>query len=252
MLFRSLDDAGKTEVTSLAAGAGYLWAGLENGIIWRCDPYVVNRCQRWDTGPEDILSLSYDDAGTLYAAVGVSRSTTLWNGAIWSCPVATRDACTPVVDDTNGFSVAAGAGSVFSSVNWNGPFFFGATGYSGADDSWVGARLLYIPATGPVGLGAVHVGVRFPEAAKWLAARCADGVPHLARVRATGPHDFRWTRTVDICRVRNPRMPTVRIGLLDAGEYHVRVRTRTHAAEATVTVLEETTHRIDLRLKILK
>ena len=228
---------------------------LANGIIWRCDPYVVNRCQRWDTGGLRIGSLSYDGAGTLYAAVGlVSTWANKDNGAIWSCPVATRDACSPVVDNVLGISVAAGAGSVFS-TNWGSAsvLHFGATPFTGADASWGTSPLLYIPATGPVGLGAVHVGVRFPSAATtWLAARCADGVPHLARVRATGPHDFRWTRTVDICRVRNPRMPTVRIGLLDAGEYHVRVRTRTHAAEATVTVLEETTHRIDLRLKILK
>lgn len=250
-----LDDAGSTNVLSLAAGAGYLWAGLQNGIIWRCDPYVVNRCERWDTGGLAIQSLSYDGAGTLYAAVGSKSSLSdPDNGAIWSCPVATRDACAPVVDHVTGMSVAAGAGSVFSS-NFNGdgtPLFFGATPFSGADGQWGNTQLLYIPATGPVGLGAVHARVRFPEAAKRLAARCADGVPHLARVRVTGPHGFRWKRTVDICQVRNPRMPELRLGLLDPGSYRVRIRTEKHAAEATVNVLEETTHRITLQLAVLK
>ncbi len=249
-----LDDAGSANVSSLAAGAGYLWAGLANGIIWRCDPYVVNRCQRWDTGGLRIGSLSYDGAGTLYAAVGlVSTWADPDDGAIWSCPVATRDACSPVVDNVKGISVAAGAGSVFS-TNWAGAsiLHFGATPFTGADGDWGTSPLLYIPATGPVGLGAVHAQVRFPEAAKRLAARCADGVPHLARVRVTGPHGFRWKRTVDICQVRNPRMPELRLGLLDPGAYRVRIRTEKHAAEATVNVLEETTHRITLQLAVLK
>ncbi len=249
-----LDDAGSADVISLAAGAGYLWAGLDSGIIWRCDPYVVNRCETWDTGGLGIRSLSYDGAGTLYAAVGSSRRfASADNGAIWSCPVATRDACSPVVDNVMGMSVAAGAGSVFSSNETSqAPLYFGATPFSGANDTWSAAQLLYIPATGPVGLGAVHARVRFPEAAKRLAARCADGVPHLARVRVTGPHGFRWKRTVDICQVRNPRMPELRLGLLDPGSYRVRIRTEKHAAEATVNVLEETTHRITLQLAVLK
>ena len=234
----------KTSVTALAAGAGSIWAGLGNGKIVRCDPSGTSGCADWKTpGSAWIQSLSYDGAGTLYA--GTADGT-------WSCPTGSTVGCSSV--NASGSQVAAVGGVVYSSGDYvllDG----GTTIYPGTDPDRIysypdqkGNPLLYIPAGGLPALGAANVQVRFPEAAKRLAARCADGVPLIAHVRVTGPNDFHWKRTVDVCRIRNPRMPDVRLGLLDPGTYHVRVRTPKHEAEGSVVVTGDSTHALILQL----
>ena len=241
-----LDDAGRNAVQSLAAGAGYLWAGLKSGVVWRCDPSIADRCRTWDTAGAGIVSLSYDGAGTLYAAIYKNAANDY--GAIWSCPVATADACTTISADGPVYSVTAGSGSVFWTTSVGDGLRFGTTPFVAAGTHWNYANVLYIPAGGLPALGAANVQVRYPEAAKRLAARCADGVPLIAHVRVTGPNDFRWRRTVDVCRIRNPKMPDVRLGLLDPGTYHVRVRTPKHEAEGSVVVTGGSTHPLILQL----
>ncbi|MFO1539891.1 MAG: hypothetical protein ACKOTZ_05505, partial [Chloroflexota bacterium] len=101
----TLDDTRGPAVLTLTVGAGALWAGRGDGVIWRCDPYLVDRCATWDTAGGSIKSTAYDGAGTLYAAVFSSNPD---RGTIWSCPAATMNACTEVLADVQGNSVAAG------------------------------------------------------------------------------------------------------------------------------------------------
>ena len=63
------DDPKGPDLLSLEVGGGYLWVGRSDGVIWRCDMTAANRCAVWDTAEGSIEALSYDGAGTLYAAV---------------------------------------------------------------------------------------------------------------------------------------------------------------------------------------
>lgn len=233
-----LDDAGRNPVRSLAVGAGYLWAGLggswpndDSGIIWRCDPHLVDHCTTWTTAGGSVESLSYDGAGTLYAAVYPTSN--VENGKIWSCPVAVKNACTEVIRDVSGFSVAAGAGGVFSSNRTTDPsLYFGTTPFAAASSVWGrSASLLYIPAGGPVALAAARVTVLLSGEAVKLAKRCQRGGKLTAAVSVSGPYGMKLDREVDLCE-----QPEVRFAALDPGDYMVAAHLKKYRAEASFTV----------------
>lgn len=54
---------------------------------------------------------------------------------------------------------------------------------------------------------------------------------------------------MDLCRVRAPRRPDVRFGLLDPGEYAVTVRGGMLGVERTVVVTADRTRALVLKLE---
>ncbi|MFM9140448.1 MAG: hypothetical protein ACKOTH_07955, partial [Solirubrobacterales bacterium] len=104
-------------VRALAAGGGYLWAGLQSGQIYRCSPAVLNDCQLWDTAGQPIVSLADDGQGTLWAAANGGGTFTHSSDVVWSCPEATANACKTIISNVFPWQVTAGGGQGFSSVN---------------------------------------------------------------------------------------------------------------------------------------
>ncbi|MGI9253660.1 MAG: hypothetical protein ACR2J8_07930 [Thermomicrobiales bacterium] len=182
----NLDNYGATTANSLAAGGNYLWAGLQNGIIWRCDLNAKDNCTDWaDAGTlqpvaQDVVSISYDGQGTIYAALGVvyTDNDDLYKngGGLWACPTATADSCTGFNRSaTFPVAVSANAGNLASSLS-SGTLTFNsqpiASGQYGGYNSW----LLYIPPGGPVGVGGVSVQVKSAGALGGkLTKRCKAG-----------------------------------------------------------------------------
>ncbi|MFM9108172.1 MAG: hypothetical protein ACKOWF_15900, partial [Chloroflexota bacterium] len=181
----NLDLYGDTTANSLAAGGGYLWAGLDNGIIWRCDLNAVNACANWESAGYPVKSISYDGEGTLYAAIQ-GKHNYGGTGVIWSCPIAAANQCSSVLSNVNGASVAAGAGGVFSSTLTG--LNFGTSAYTAAASSFDQAILLYVPAGGVSGVGGVSVNVLGGKWTDKLGKRCARGGKGLkGSVQVTGP-----------------------------------------------------------------
>ncbi|MGI9252353.1 MAG: hypothetical protein ACR2J8_01295, partial [Thermomicrobiales bacterium] len=251
----TLDTDGITKAYSLAAGGGYLWAGLGNGIVWRCDLNAANACANWDTAGNSVRSLSYDGQGTLYAAVpNFSNDFTV--GVIWSCLTAEKNRCYNVMPThPNGWSVAAGAGSVFSSVKASYPttkdvLYYGTSPFTAASSStWDSTLLLYLPADGPVGVGGVSLTVKAKALSQKLEKRCSKpGRTARATVTVTGPEGFTKTMKAGACAlVKNGAMKH-RVDLLDPGDYTVSVQAGKHSGEATFTIVQDQTRPVNVKL----
>ncbi|MGI9252399.1 MAG: hypothetical protein ACR2J8_01525, partial [Thermomicrobiales bacterium] len=237
----NLDYYGTTVALSLAAGGGYLWAGLDNGIIWRCNLDTANHCDNWEKAGGRIDSVSYDGRGTLYAAVEVS------NGVIWSCPTASANGCSTVLSNVAGSSVAAGAGGVFSSTTAG--LYFGASAFTAASDTLDGADLLYVPARGMSGVGDVAVTVRGGKWTERLGKRCASGGGSpKATVRVTGPHGLDKTQVVNLCRLQAGGSVKKTFTMLDPGAYTVTARTKKVGGSGSFTVEKDRTGKVTVRM----
>lgn len=249
----TLDSYGNTKANTLAAGGGYLWVGLNNGIIWRCDLAAADACTDWDTAGERVGSISYDGNNTLYAAIGGSGGST--GGVIWSCPTTAKNQCTNVVSNVSGGWVAAGAGGVFSSVGSGSQSLrYGTSPYTAAlPNTWQWASLIYLPADGPLGVGAVRVKVG-GKGIHRLKQRCAAGMKPLVRVRLKARNNVAQRRTFSLCRPGTPKAIYVpdydlpMFDLLDPGSYAVTARADGYTARKPVTVKKDRTHTVRLRL----
>jgi len=248
---KDLDSYGKTYAGSLAAGGGYRWAGLDNGILWRCDLNAKDACLDWDTAGGPITSVSYspEGHGTLYAAVGGDH------GVIWTCSTTARDSCTNIFGKDNkdkdinvdGKSVAAGAGSVFSSTADG--LYFGTSKYSGATSNLNGAKLIYVPAGGPVGVGGVEVHVSARKLGAKLAERCKAGKNPKAIILAEGPKGMSKTVKAGACALARGGTVKQAFDLLDAGVYTVTVTAGKRTGQASFTITQDTTRKLNLKLK---
>ena len=256
----TLDYYGETWANSIVAGGGYLWLGLQNGTVLRCDPTAPNSCTTWaNSSGKPVLSLSYDGSDTLYAAVA-EYVKGAGNGVIWSCPTGTKNKCSNVLSKISEGTVAAGAGGVFSSNGIGKYLSFGPSGYTHANtyppgDSlrpyWIQSALLYVPAGGPTGVGAVSASVAAPPSVigQRLTARCRPTRRPPVRVTVESFAGNPVTHRVDGCRLRNGGPVRVRtFDLLDPGRYTVTARTSGFRAKRTVTVRMNRTTRVALRL----
>ncbi|MFM9108540.1 MAG: hypothetical protein ACKOWF_17780 [Chloroflexota bacterium] len=248
----NLDYYGKTYAVALAAGGGYLWAGLENGILWRCDLNAANACANWDTAGYQINSLSYDGEGTIYAAVydalDAYGST---EGAIWSCPTAAANQCSNLISGINGASVAAGDGSVFSSTSAG--LNFGTSAFTATSDNLKLADLLYVPAGGVTGVGGVLVKVLGGKWTDKLGKRCEKSGKGLnGIVKVTGPFGNDQTVAVNLCALAKGGRVKERVDLLEQGIYTVQVETtnakKQFSGSVTFTVETDTTGGVKVRL----
>ncbi|MGI9252532.1 MAG: hypothetical protein ACR2J8_02205, partial [Thermomicrobiales bacterium] len=233
----NLDTYGHTTANSLAAGGGYLWAGLGNGIILRCNPNVANQCDTWDNAgtKKSVASISYDGQGALYAALYTKGT----DGLVWSCPIATANACSDVKTGVNASSVSAGAGGVFwsaAAVQTNdvaggvaGAVYSNTTSLTTTSKDSGFARLLYIPAGGPAGVGGAKVTV---EAAKNVARKLARGCrngknpPGTVVVSWDQPwfnKPYIFTTTFKACNLTKQGVLNWSYGLLNVGDYTVTV-----------------------------
>ncbi len=250
----TLDSYGNTKANTLAAGGGYLWVGLNNGIIWRCDLAAADACTDWDTAGEGVGSISYDGNNTLYAAIGVSGGST--GEGIWSCPTTAKNQCTNVVSNVSGGWVAAGAGGVFSSVGSGSQSLrYGTSPYTAAlPNTWQYATLIYLPADGPLGVGAVKVKVGGKGINRLRQQCAASGTNPLLRVRLKGDHDVAVRRTFSLCRpgtlkaIYVPVDDLLKFDLLDPGAYTVTARAGGYTARKPVSVEKDHTHTVRLRL----
>jgi hypothetical protein len=246
----NLDLYGDTTANSLAAGGGYLWAGLDNGIIWRCDLNAVNACADWESAGYPVESISYDGEGTLYAAIQGKRNS-VGTGVIWSCPVAAADRCSSVLSNVNGASVAAGAGGVFSST-WTG-LNFGTSAYTAASSNLDQANLLYVPAGGVTGVGGVSVALQGGKWADKLGKRCtARGKGLKGSVQVTGPGGHDKTVAVNLCALAKGGSVKETFDLLDQGTYTVKAATtnwkKRFGGSGSVTVDPDRTSKVKVRL----
>ena len=241
----TLDSYGQTLAWSLAAGGGYLWAGLENGIIWRCDLNAANACANWEKSGGQVKSISYDGQGTLYAAIDAD------DGVVWSCPTAYANGCSNVLSSVESWSVAAGAGSVFSSTYVKGMYFGSSlfTAVGSGIGSWGSSVLLYVPADGPAGVGGVSLTVKAKALSQKLVKRCdKPGRTARATVTVTGPEGFTKTMKVGACAlVKNGAMKH-RVDLLDPGNYTVTVQAGKHSGEASFSIVQDRTKPVNVKL----
>jgi len=237
----SLDFYGETYAGSLAAGGGYLWAGLENGIVWQCNLDTVNDCADWDTAGGPVASVSYDGPGTLYAAISGS------NGVIWSCLTASANRCGNLISNVNGASVAAGAGSVFSSTQLG--LNYGTSPFAAAAGAFNGGQLVYVPAGGPAGVGATEVTVSAGKWTRTLDRRCdARGKNPKATVTVRNRSGGVKSQKIGLCELRDAASVTRVFNLLDAGAYRVEARTKKHGGSGRVTVEQDQTVKISVRM----
>jgi hypothetical protein len=251
----TLDSYGDTLANSLAAGGGYLWAGLENGIIWRCDLNTANACSNWEQAANGVASISYDGQGTLYAAV-LGKGSSNEYGAIWSCPTAYANGCDNVLSNVNGTSVAAGAGSVFSFTgddgNVPGNISFGTSEFASVNSTFNqhSSYLLYVPAEGTAGVGGVQVNVRDAHPGRKLVKRCNErGKQPRATIELEGPNGFTKTTKVGACDLAKGGTVTATVDLLDPGRYSIRVQAGKHGGLAGSTVVAESTRPVNVKLK---
>ena len=243
----NLDYYGKTVAMSLAAGGGYLWAGLNNGILWRCDLNAANACANWDTAGYPINSISYDGQGTIYAAVYDENDTYGTNGVIWSCPTAAANQCSNLISGISGVSVAAGDGSVFSSTSVG--LNFGTSAFSEAFSNLKEATLLYVPAGGVTGVGGVSVALHGGKWTDTLGKRCAAGGKGLkGSVQVTGPGGHDKTVAVNLCALAKGGSVEETFDLLDQGTYTVTVKAGKHSGEASFTIVQDRTKTVNVKL----
>ena len=273
----TLDTYGNTTANSLAVGAGYLWAGLDNGIIWRCDPVKPNACDNWEnSGGEPITSISYSQ-DYLYAVAGSQfvMSGTRVTGVLWSCPTATKDNCTTLFGGQSRRvdlhpSVAAGPSDIPGPSN---VFWVGGAGadkrnqiaYSAGDSrqsyltthwNWGNvtyktypiSQMLYLPADGPTGVGGIQVKA---TGIHRLGNPCTQRTRLPLRLTATSTTGHTMRRVVNLCRAHragDTTLITPITTLLDPGTYTLTARTQGFHARKTVTVTKNTTTRTTVRL----
>jgi hypothetical protein len=243
----TLDSYGDTIAYSLVAGGGYLWAGLENGIIWRCDLNAANACDTWEKSGGQVKSISYDGQGTLYAAIDAN------NGVVWSCPTAYANGCSSVLSGVTSWSVAAGAGSVFSSTYTKG-MYFGSSPFIAAGNvtgsTWMSSVLLYLPADGPAGVGAAKVKMSAKSLSQKIEKRCAKpGKTARATVIVTGPNGFERTLKTGVCGVLNGGIAKETLDLLDPGQYTVKATAGNRSGKASFTIEQDLTRPVNVKLK---
>lgn len=248
-----------SDVYGLAVGGGYVWAGLNNGQIWRCDPVIASTCNVWDTAGQGIASLADDGQGTLWAAATGKQVFTHPSNVIWSCTEAYANGCTDVISNVFAQQVTAGAGQGFSSVGNNGsaypPIAYGATQYpqsvvwaTGAYDA---PGILYVPAGGVTGLGGVQVRLAAPKRALARACTKRDALP--ASVEVRGAHKVRVVRRLDLCKARWAAQIAVRrYDLLYPGTYSVRVRSSEFSRTTRIVVKKNRTPRVTVSLALVK
>ncbi|MFM9139338.1 MAG: hypothetical protein ACKOTH_02100, partial [Solirubrobacterales bacterium] len=254
-----------TAVNEVALGAGYVWAGLGSGQIYRCSPAVLNDCQLWDTAGQPIVSLADDGQGTLWAAANGGGTFTHPSDVVWSCPEATANACKTVISNVFPQQVTAGAGQGFSSVSADPPFPYppiawGAQQYPqqypqsvlfASNKNSVSPGIIYIPAGGVTGLGGVRVRLAAPKRA--LARVCAERDSLPARVVVRGPHKARVVQRLDLCKVRRAAQIAVRrYDLLYPGAYSVRVRSSKFSGTTRIVVKKNRTPRVTVSLAPVK
>ena len=260
------DNFGKNNhAWSMAAGGGYLWVGLDNGVMWRCSTNQPNDCQNWNTAGTPIVSIVYD-AGWLYAGVANTYSGNLsrdkTNGVIWKCPAATANSCQtlltpgPYSGASEGGTVStqtvtAGAGNVFANVvpvlasepatYWGTSPFALTVGSSNGSlcdlpsvdiHPWCAPwpmGLFYVPVGGIVTTGTLRVSLPPGDG---LAALCANAGELASLVIVSGPNETNLLRTIDLCdQQQDWYFPT-----LDPGEYSVRVSVGGSEVSGTATV----------------
>jgi hypothetical protein len=247
----TLDSYGDTRARSLVAGGGYLWAGLDNGIVWRCDLNAANACADWEKAGAEVSSLSYDAQGTLYAAIE-SDSSKHPNGVIWSCTTAAANGCGNLISNVYGVSVAAGAGSVFSSASPGG-LHYGTSSFTATNvNTWESSPLLYLPADGPAGVGGAQVTMRAGDVSQKLEKKCSpsgSGKAPKAIITVAGPNGFAKTMKVGVCDVVRSGVMKLRVDLLDPGDYIVTVETGKHTGEASFTIEQDTTRPVNVTLE---
>jgi hypothetical protein len=239
----TLDSYGNTAASSLVAGGGYLWAGLDNGIVWRCDLNAANACANWEQAGYSVNSLSYDGQGTLYAAINGK------NGVIWSCAIASANGCSNVLTNVDGYSVAAGAGGVFSSASSG--LHFGTSPFTAANvTTWKNSQLLYLPADGPVGVGGVSVKMTAKSLSQKFEKRCdKPGKTARATVIVTGPNGFERTLKTGVCGVLNGGIAKETLDLLDPGQYTVKATAGNRSGKASFTIEQDLTRPVNVKLK---
>jgi hypothetical protein len=239
----TLDSYGNTTASSLVAGGGYLWAGLDNGIVWRCDLNAANACANWEQAGYSVNSLSYDGQGTLYAAINGK------NGVIWSCAIASANGCSNVLTNVDGYSVAAGAGGVFSSASSG--LHFGTSPFTAANvTTWKNSQLLYLPADGPVGVGGVSVKMTAKSLSQKFEKRCdKPGKTARATVIVTGPNGFERTLKTGVCGVLNGGIAKETLDLLDPGQYTVKATAGNRSGKASFTIEQDLTRPVNVKLK---
>ena len=224
----------QTYPASLAAGGGNLWAGLGSGILWKCPAPGENNCSNYDTAGKGqaLNSLSYDSQGsngqaTVYAAVAKSSGQTN-NGVIWQCPVASANDCNNLLTKVSIGAVAGGDSNVFSSDGYS--LYYGTSKYTNASTNsgygWSEASMLYIPASGVTGVGAVSVKSNPRKLRRLVKARCAAGAPRRARLSITGPSGFHHATRVPVCGSGKAGVRTWKLDLLDTGKYRLKARIR--------------------------
>lgn len=227
------DTANSPFIYSLAVGGGYLWAGRSDGVIWRCSMSTPSPCADWDAAGSSagIAALSYDGAGTLYAAVATSDEN--HPAVLWSCTTAYANGCTAIAGAGGNtslyevYNVEAGAGGVFNVSMWkdgsgiHNLVNFGAVGLSAVATSVRTSQLLYVPAGGFVAPGAARVVVPLPPE---LASQCAAGGSVPGVVSVSGPYGMRLEQGVDLCGTGNPTYRFIPFGSLDPGQYTFMVR----------------------------
>ena len=241
------DDPKGPDLLSLEVGGGYLWVGRSDGVIWRCDMAAANHCAVWDTAGGSIEALSYDGAGTLYAAVQYASKKK--PGVVWSCSTAHANGCLTVPADTGtsdmrfALNVEAGGGGVFNvsgATDSQPRLNFGSLPLSDPSNDAGSMSLLYVPAGGLAPLGAARIGL--PDLTGRLAKVGALCAKAKARARAgkvwadlvvTGAYGVRFHRRVDVCA---PNAAGWSFGSLDPGRYSVRVRVHKIRLRGSATV----------------
>jgi len=72
-------------INTLISANAYIYAGLSNGQMWRCDPNTINRCDKFNTLTSPIKSLL---RANKYIYAGLE------NGETWRCDPNSFNACT--------------------------------------------------------------------------------------------------------------------------------------------------------------
>ncbi|MGI9253844.1 MAG: hypothetical protein ACR2J8_08860, partial [Thermomicrobiales bacterium] len=178
-----------------------------------------------------------------------------------------------VLSNVYGFSVAAGAGSVFSSISDSPTFHFGTTAYS---SGYSDGALLYVPSGGPVGVGGVSLEISPQKLSRKLQKRCRNhGMAVKALVAIEGPHEFSKTMKGGACGLvkggtvktpvdlldaadypstaerRSPHNVLYNVNLLDEGDYSVTVTVGKRSGQATFAIEPDTTKSVTVKLRRL-
>lgn len=250
----TLDNMGQGSVLSVAVGAGFLWAGLDNNIVWRCDLTTANSCSDWNKAGNGILLMAYDGQGALGIGTGPSGT-----GVLWSCPTSYKNGCTTLLSGKNVFfGVAAGKGNVWGSYQYN--FSIGneqfAISLNGTNfkkfSGSAAPNLLFIPAGGPTTLGSARVQVPFVEDAKRLATFCAKkGRRTMADVSVSGPYGMKVKRRVNLCKLydANAVRSEIKFGALDHGQYRVTVQSRSFYGQADFVLNDNNVQDVSVTLR---